>query len=46
MDEGKKSNRVLRESREKKRREENGDGKIEEERIRKTKIEGKWGIEE
>ena len=23
-----------------------GDEKIEEERIRKTKIEGKWGIEE
>ena len=43
----KKSNSVFRESREKKRREEKGgDGKIEEERIRKTRIEGKQGIEE
>ena len=37
----KKSNRVLHDSREEKRREEKGDGKVEEERIRKTKIEGK-----
>ena len=38
----KKSNRVLHDSREKKRRKEKGgDGKIEEERIRKTKMEGK-----
>ena len=43
----KKSNRVLHDSREKKRRKEKGgDGKIEEERIRKTRIEGKQGIEE
>ena len=36
------------ECREEKRWEEKreGDEKIEEERIRKTKIEGKWGIEE
>ena len=39
----KKSNSVFRESREEKRREEKGEGdeKIEEERIRKTKMEGK-----
>ena len=44
----KKSNGVFRDSREEKGREENGEGyqKIEEERIRKTKMEGKWGIEE
>ena len=44
----KKSNSVFRDSREEKGREENGEGyqKIEEERIRKTKMEGKWGIEE
>ena len=41
MNEEEKSIRVLHDSREEKRREENGDGKIEEERIRKTKMEGK-----